>query len=277
MRAFILILILSITVSLFTPSSAQQYLDAGRHYMKLTEVSADRTYGYDSRNPVKVGTNRKAIPTYLNSLKPTDNDKFHVGDMRFDHDGVEGLTMVVLIYEHKKEKTPVYFLTTEFEQPKALMGFMYKTADDIPKLFPKDSIVRVKSCSDDDIYAVDDALIKQVLGQAPKPDAAPVFSGGMAAVKKYFAAHPLTGEKAKQPEFKVSVAFLVSCEGKAGDFEIITPHKGEQLTYANEVLAIVNRMPQQWKPGKAKGKAVDCYQLLSFTVTEGKLENVVYK
>lgn len=278
-RSIPFLLVIFCTLCSLKPARGQQYLDAEKRYMKLTEVSADKTYGYDTINPVKVGTTRKAIPAYLNSLKPTDGDRFHLNGLEFNHKGKQGFTMVELVYEKKKEKTIVYFLTTEFEQPKALNGFDFKTSEDIPKIvvFPKDSIVKVKSCSDEDIYAVEDHLIKEVLGTAPKPQVNPAFAGGAEALKKYFAANPLPDKNARQEIFRVSIAFLVSCDGKAGDFEIVTRNNGELLTYANQVLAIVNRMPQKWEPAKVKGKPVDCYQILSFTVSDGKLDKVLYR
>jgi hypothetical protein len=268
-----------LSISFSMPAFAQEYLDADRRYMKLTEISVDNTYGYDSKNPVKVGPHRKAITAYLNSLKLTDKDKFHLGTLDMDHKGEDGLVMVTLVYERKKEKTIVYLLTTIFEQPKALMGFSFKTIADIPKVivFPADSIVKVKTCSDNRIYIVEDAILKETFGEAPGPSQNPSYKGGAGELKKYFAANPLTDENAKQVIFRVSIAFLVSCEGKAGDFEIITKGKGELTTYANQVLAIVNRMPQKWEPAKVDGKPVDCYQVLSFTVSEGQLNKFVYR
>jgi hypothetical protein len=260
-------------------ASAQQYLDAGKRYLKLNEVSKDKSYGYSDQNPIKTGVNRKTVGAYISSLKPSKGDRLIIGEMQFNYQGKEGLVKVVLLSAKNRTKTDVYFLTTEFEQPKALMGYSFKTIDDFPKVevFPKDSIIKVKSCSDEDIYVVNDALLKEALGEGPKPATNPAFKDGIEALKEYFEANSLTDKHARKTPFKVSIMFLVSCEGKAGDFEIISKAKGEEITYANQVLAIVNRMPQEWQPAEKNGKAVDCYQVLTFTVEKGKLDLVSYK
>lgn len=43
------------------------------------------------------------------------------------------------------------------------------------------------------------------------------------------------------------------------------------------MLEIVNNMPDNWQAATANGKAVDCYQVLSFTVINGKLDEVIYR
>lgn len=256
---------------------SQEYLDNDKRYMKLTEVSTDKTYGYNIKNPIKIGT-EKAIGAYLNSLKTLDRDRLHIGDMKFNHKRKNGLTLVVLTYEQKKETTTIYFLSTQFEQPKAIMGFSFKTIDDLPKVtvFPADSIVKVSACSQT-IYSVDDFLIKEKIGEKPKPTTNPTFTGGIDELKKYFIANPLTDEKATQMIFRVKIAFLVTCDGKAGNFIIVTKGKGDLATYANQVLDIVNNVPQNWQPATVDGKPVDSYQALSFTVSEGQLDKVSYR
>lgn len=261
-----------------TTAFCQDYLDNEKRFMKLTEVSTDKTYGFDFKNPIKVGTAEKAIGAYLNSVKTLDGDKFHIADMKFNYKNKEGLTMVVLSYEQKKDLTTLYVSEKEFETPKAPFGFSYKTIDDIPKVivFPADSILKVTACSQT-VYSVDDFLVKEKFGEIAKPTTNPTFTGGLDELKKYFVANPLTDEKAKQMIFRVSIAFLVTCDGKAGNFVIVTKGKGDLATYANQVLAIVNRMPQKWQPATVDGKAVDSYQVLSFSPTSGQLDKVSYR
>ncbi|WP_255037988.1 energy transducer TonB, partial [Lacihabitans soyangensis] len=199
-------------------------------------------------------------------------------DMKFNYKNKEGLTMVVLSYEQKKDLTTLYVSEKEFETPKAPFGFSFKTIDDIPKVivFPADSIVKVTACSQT-VYSVDDFLVKEKFGEIAKPTTNPTFTGGLDELKKYFVANPLTDAKATQMMFRVSIAFLVTCDGKAGNFVIVTKGKGDLATYANQVLAIVNRMPQKWQPATVDGKAIDCYQVLSFTATTGQLDKVSYR
>lgn len=257
---------------------SQEYLDSDKRFMKLTEVSTDKTYGFKIKNPIKVGSDEKAIGAYLNSLKPLDNDKIHIGDMKFDYKRKRGLTLVVLTFEQKNETATIYFLSTKFEQPKAIIGFSFKTIDDLPKIttFPEDSIVKVSTCSQKN-YSVNDFLVKETFGENDEPSTTPYFEGGLDELKKYFIKNPLTDEKATQMMFRVKIAFVVNCEGKAGNFKIISKGKGHLATYANQVLAIVNSMPQNWKPATVDGKPVDCYQVLSLTALNGNLDKVSYR
>jgi hypothetical protein len=257
---------------------SQDYLDNDKRFMKLMEVSTDMTYGFEIKNPIKVGADEKAIGAYLNSLKPIDGDILHIGDMKFDYKRNQGLTLVVLTFEQKKETTTIYFLSTQFEQPKAIIDFSFKTIDDLPKVttFPADSITKVSSCSQT-IYSVDDFLVKERFGENVKPSTNPTFNGGLDELKKYFTDNPLTDEKATQMMFRVKIAFIINCEGKAGNFEIVTKGKGDLATYANQVLAIVNKMPQNWQAATVDGEPVDCYQALSFTALSGNLDKVSYR
>ena len=259
-------------------SYSQDYLDD--RTMKLTEVSADKTYGYELKNPVKVGGNEKADAAYLNALKFPSGERIHIADMKFNYKDEQGLEMVVLAFEGLRERKTIFIsINGEPENLKAPLGFLFKTPDDLPKVkvFPSDSILKVKKCADI-TYAVEDGMLQESLGgRNSKPDKAPDFTGGIDELKKYFVANPLTDKKAKQLIFRVSILFLVNCEGKAGNFQIITQGRGDLATYANQVLSIVNKMPQNWKPATKGGKAVDCYQVASFTVMEGALDVVSYR
>ncbi len=270
---------LTLFVTCFVTSAvSQEYLDRDERFMKLTEVSTDKTYGFEIENPIKVGSDEKAIGAYLNSLKLPDGDKIHIGDMRFDYKSKRGLTLVVLNFEQKKKSITIYFLSTQFEQPKAITGFSFKTIDDLPKVttFSTDSIMEVTVCAET-IYSVEDFLVKEAYGEKTKPSTTPTFTGGIKELKKYFADNPLTDEKATQLIFRVKIAFVVNCDGKAGNFEIVTKGKGDLATYANQVLAIVNSMPQNWEPATVDDKPVDCYQVLSFTAVSGSLDKVSYR
>ncbi|GEM_PF-2011236 len=273
------ILTLTFLVTTFiTTAFCQEYLDNDKRFMKLTEVSIDNTYGFEMKNPIKVGADKKAIGAYLNSLKPLDGDRLHIGDIKFNYEKQNGLTMVVLTFEEKKETITIFFQSTQFEQPQAITGYSFKTIEDLPKVivFPADSIIKVSTCSQI-IYSVDDFLVKEKYGENPNPKTNPTFKGGLEELKKFFIENPLTDEKATQMIFRVSIAFVVTCDGKAGNFEIVTKGTGDLATFANQVLAIVNKMPKDWQPATVKGKPVDCYQVLSFTVSSGQLDNVSYR
>ncbi|MCW3071238.1 MAG: Protein of unknown function precursor [Bacteroidetes bacterium] len=272
-RSFLFVSLLLFAFNAFS----QDYLD--NRTMKITEVSTDKTYAYDLNNPVKVGPKEKATGSYLNGLKFPGAEKMHIADMQFNYKGTQGLQMIVLSFEGSKETKTIYVSTAEFETPKAPVGFGFKTSDDMPKIyrFPADSIAKVNPCNPS-FYSVDNFLLKEKLAaELPKPDKAPSFKEGDDALKKFFRENPLTDEKAKQLLFRVAIAFAVNCEGKAGNYQIVTQGHGDMETFANEVLAIVNKMPQGWAAAEKDGKAVDCYQVITFTVSEGKLTGFSYK
>jgi len=259
---------------------SQDYLDSDNRTMKLTEVSTDKTYGYDFKNPIKVGTKEKADGAYLNALKSPTGEKMHIADMNFNYQNKMGLEMVVLSFEGKTETETLYISTVDFETPKCPVGFLFKTIDDIPKVIKlaADSILKVIACDSRIIYSVDDLLLKAKVGSTlTAPHHNPAFTGGVGELKKYFAAHPLSDEKAKQLIFRVHIGFLVTCDGKAGNFIIVSQGHGDMETYANQILAIVNKMPQSWEAATKNNKPVDSYQILSFTVSGGALDKVSYR
>ena len=277
-KSLIALVLFIISLLLTNKVASQEYLDSDERYMKLGEVTSDKTYGFEYKNPIKVGADEKAVGAYLNSLESLDGDRMHIEDLKFDYKRKKGLTLVVLNFEQKRDKSKLYFLTTEFDQPKAIIGYTFKTINDLPKVitFPTEDIINVSNCSES-IYSVDDFLLKEKIGKKKKPSKNPIFKGGINELKKYFAANPLKDEGAAQSLFKVRIAFVVNCEGKAGNFEIISKGRGELATYANQVLEIANGMPKDWEPAIAKGKEVDCYQVLSFTVLGGSLDKVNYR
>lgn len=266
-------LLLGFTINTYS----QEFLE--ERTMKLTEISTDKTYGYEFKNPIKVGSNEIATGAFLNALKYPTGERMHIADMKFDVKEKTGLQMVVLSFEGLTETKTLYISTIDFEQPKAPIGFLFKTIDDIPKVkeFPSDSIIKVEICNSEKIYSVDDFLLKEKIGEYPEPKNNPEFKGGIKELIKYFSENPLTDEVLKNLMFKVKISFVVNCDGKAGDFQIISKGRGDLKTYANQVLEVVNKMPQKWKSATYKKNNVDCYQILSFTVMEGKLDKVSYR
>jgi hypothetical protein len=144
-------------------------------------------------------------------------------------------------------------------------------------IFPIENIVQVVICDNENVFsAVKEPLLNEYTGVLPLADKKPEFEGGIEALKDYFAANPLTDERANNLFFRVAIGFIVNCEGKAGNFRIVTKGKGDLEILANQVLEIVNNMPQNWKPATKKRKAVDCYQVLSFSILSGQLKKVSY-
>jgi hypothetical protein len=141
-----------------------------------------------------------------------------------------------------------------------------------------ETATQIKSCVEKVNYSVDDMLLKAQVGQSlVKPEINPSFKGGLDELKKYFVSHSLTDTRAKDIVFKVHIGFLVNCNGLTGNFQIISKGKGDLQELAQQVLTIVNDMPQTWQPASVDNKTIDCYQILSFTVVGGALDKVSYR
>lgn len=277
-------LILLVTTFVTTAFSQEFYEDGS---MKLSEISTDKKYGYEPnhKTAIKVGKVDNEY-AYMRALQGPNGEKIQAQRISSCCEfksktalfGSGLLDKWEINYEGLKSPIVIYLNSYDFETPKCPYGLTFKTINNITKIesFPSDSIVKVTACTPT-IYAVDDFLVKEKFGEMAKPTTNPVFKGGVDELKKYFAANPLTDEKATQMVFRVSIAFVVNCDGKAGNYTIVTKGKGDLETYANQVLAIVNKMPQNWQAAVVDGKSIDCYQVLSFTVSSGKLNGVSYR
>lgn len=270
-----------------TTVNGQEFFEDGS--MKLTEVSSDKKYGYEPnhKTSIKVGKieNEQA---YLKALRGPNGEtvKFRRVSSCCDFKSKsaafgKGLLDKYEVYYHGlKEPIILYVNGYDYDSPKAPFGFTFVTVDKIEKpiIFPADSVLKISFCNSQTQYAVgNEFLLKEKIGEKPEPDTNPNYTGGLEELKKYFADKPLTDERVKDVIFRVAIAFVVDCNGKAGNFIIITKGKGLAETFANQVLERVNNMPQNWKAATKNGENVDCYQVLSFTVTGGQLDTVSYR
>lgn len=127
-------------------------------------------------------------------------------------------------------------------------------------------------------YSVDDIQLKQKFGtNLLIPNSNPKFVGGISELKKYFSENTLSDSKSKGIVFRVHVGFIVNCSGKIGNFELVSNGKGDLKILAEEVLSVVEKMPQNWETAIVDGKSVDSYQILSFTIVDGDLTKVNYR
>lgn len=141
-----------------------------------------------------------------------------------------------------------------------------------------DTTTPIKSCAEQVVYSVDDMMLKSQFGQnLVKPDMNPLYKGGLEELKKYFLSHPLIDARAKDIIFRVHVGFLVNCNGQAGNFRILSKGKGDLQDLTQQVLATIKNLPQNWQPATGGNKAVDSYQILSFTIVGGALDDVSYR
>lgn len=247
--------------------------------MALTEISEDDSYGYNWKNPIMVGGEENAVGAYLNALLVSNKKRLHIKDIKYNYKRKTGLLQIVLWYEDSTGTTTLYISERQYKDPKCPQGFFFKTLEDVPKeiLFPEEKIKKTAAC-DEKIFMVDDYLLETTLNQSyPNPQKNASYKGGIDSLSAYFSINPLTDPEVKKMMFRVHISFLVNCEGDAGNFQIISKGSGQMKTYANQVLEIVNGMPQNWIPAEHEGIPVDSYQVLSFTVFTGSLEKVNYR
>jgi hypothetical protein len=268
------------------PVFSQEFYKSGD--MKIYGMATDKEYGYepDSDYSIKVGEikNQKA---YLNSLLGPNGEPIEyvrVGNCcEFDcKTGIFGkglLDRYQITYKGLKKPIILYLNGYQYEKPLCPIGFTMKdhSKEEKPIIFPADSIKKVTLCSDSTIYSIDYYLLNEKVGPPTEPDQFPFFEGGIEQLITYFAPKTLTDELTKNMIFKVIIAFKVDCNGNAGDFVIITKTSGSLEVLSNQVLEIVNSMPQKWKPAIVNNKPVDAYQYLSFSIKNGDLTNVSYK
>lgn len=133
-------------------------------------------------------------------------------------------------------------------------------------------------CNEAGVWSVEDKQLAEAVGNFKAPKKTPEYDGGKTALRNWFLNQPLTDERAKDRLFRVRIGFMVNCKGEAGRWQVISKGKGELFEFANMVLDIVKTMPQKWNSAQdKKGNKVDCWQVLEFTVSNGRLTNANYK
>jgi hypothetical protein len=272
---------------LFSASAfGQQFYADGS--MKLSEIASSKQYGYepDAQYSIKVGTiaNQSA---YLNSLLGPNGENVKYRRLgsccAFESKkailGMGLLDKYEVKYEGQQQSVILYLNGYDYEDPKCPQGFTYKSPEkiEVPVRYPEDSIVKATACNGKQMYSVDESLLKENTGELPKPDSSPSFKEGEEALKKYFAENPLTDERAEMIVFRVIIGFIVDCKGQSGNYRIISKGKGTLESLANQVLERVNKMPREWEPARKDGNAVDCFQVISFTIRSGDFVSVSVK
>lgn len=271
-------------------ANGQEYLND--YIMKLDEVSTDDTYGYTEKNPIKVGgmaTRASNELKFLNALQGPNGEKikfnrlgsccsFKTKNALIGKTGL--LDKYEITYAGLDKPTILYINAYDFESPMCPKGLTFIRLDNLPeiKTVPTDSLKKTTICDNENIYVVDDFLLKELIGDDyQEPDNYPEYKGGIEKLKEYFKENPLTDNRAGEMIFRVSISFIVNCNGQPGDFAIISKGKGDLEELANQVLEVVNNMPIDWLPATVKKNPVDCHQVLSFTVLGGQLDKVSYK
>ena len=114
--------------------------------------------------------------------------------------------------------------------------------------------------------------------ELPEVAAEPYWAEGNEALQAWFDNHPLTDPRAKDMILRTVLGFKVNCRGEAGEWYIASKGKGVLFELSNQLLEIAKQLPNGWTPATdADGNAVDCWQVLLFSIKEGKLKCTVYK
>jgi hypothetical protein len=143
---------------------------------------------------------------------------------------------------------------------------------------PVDTLVPVKPCDAEKVYSPDDADLRGVLGYKPTiPSKNPQYPRGLTGLREYFNQQMLDTTTLQGVTLRIRVGFLVNCEGDAGNFILLTNTLEDFQKYGEQVLRIASNMPQQWIAGEYKSEKVDCYQIITFTVKDGKFLNMMYR
>lgn len=253
--------------------------------LKISEISTDKDYGRIEKKSIKVGKIENQ-QYYLNALlgpsgEPTTYRR--VGSCcEFKSKraalGKGFLDVYEISYSGLQEPIELYLNGYDYEVPLCPNGLTFKKGDLVPEVkivqpILTDSIF----CDKENIYSVDDILLKGKVGQFKKADINPKYSGGVEKLKSFFSNNKLTDNRANGIVFRVSIGFVVNCKGEAGNFHIITEGKGNLRELAQQVLEKVKIVPDKWVPATVDSQNVDSYQVLSFTVVNGALDKVSFR
>ena len=129
------------------------------------------------------------------------------------------------------------------------------------------------------LYSVDKgALLDVAVGKNDRPAKTPQCTEGLDAFKDYYRLHPIKDGRGAGMIFKISIAFQVTCNGEVGNYRVISVYNNQLFPQlAEKALDVVKNAPFHWSPAKdADGNAVDCWQVIDFTVVECSLAKCDY-
>lgn len=286
MKIFIPLTVALIVCGLsFNPLFGQEMLDQG--VVKLTEVAKSRKYGYHPQRPIKAGSVANGI-FFLNALKGPYGEPIQWEQMGNCCEfrtpnalvGTQGkLDRYQLIWPGIRAPLLLYINPFDYEEMRCPYGLTFLQNENLPQ---KERDLKaadyVERCDDRVAYSVPYPLLENMIeDRLTEPGQRPAYQGGPKALKSYFSQYPLRDKRAEMTVFRVHIGFMINCNGKAGNFQVISRGKGFLDELADQILDTVKNMPQKWVPGDQNGQSVDCYQVLSFTVSDGNLEQVSYQ
>ena len=139
--------------------------------------------------------------------------------------------------------------------------------------------VSVAACDPQHIYRCDHWGTRNSHEELPEAASLPHWAEGDSALQAWFDSHPLTDPRAKETMFRTVLLFKVNCHGEAGEWSIVSKGSGIMFELANQVLDIARQLPSNgWSPATdADGNAVDCWQIIQFSINDGNLKCSVVK
>ena len=149
-----------------------------------------------------------------------------------------------------------------------------------PSSFDADTqYVPLADCDPQHLYRCDHWGARDIYNDLPVAVCLPYWAEGDSTLQLWFDSHPLTDSRAKDIMFRTVLLFKVNCHGEAGEWTIASKGKGGMFELANQVLEIAKQLPSDgWVPAKdANGHAVDCWQVIQFTINDGNLKCSVVK
>lgn len=141
----------------------------------------------------------------------------------------------------------------------------------------KDS-TEFKICHKKDVYGVDFKPLELYVGEKlKKPKTPPEYLGENWRLKRHFIDNQFDFNRAKDMVFRVNIAFIVNCEGKAGNFILLSEHEDKELNMAKELVETAKRLQFDWKPATKKKDNVDCWFVISITVFNGEFTTIFWE
>lgn len=133
-------------------------------------------------------------------------------------------------------------------------------------------------CDPQHVYRCAHWGAREIYNDLPEAAVEPYWTEGNESLQAWFDEHPLTDPRAKDMILRTVLGFKVNCRGEAGEWYIASKGKGVLFELSNQVLEIAKQLPNGWTPATdADGNAVDCWQVLQFSIKKGQLKCTVYK
>lgn len=128
-------------------------------------------------------------------------------------------------------------------------------------------------CDPQNVFRCDHWGVRDRYKDLPEASTLPYWTDGNDALQAWFDGHQLDDPRAKKITFRTVLRFKVNCHGAASEWAIASKGEGLIFELSNKVLEIAKQLPNGWSPAtNADGNAVDCWQVLQFSIQDGQLK-----